>query len=65
MDAAKGMKLPDVHHKNVDPGLFQNIYADSNLNGAYAAGRKICTLVPPGYNSYSDPNLCERASVRG
>ena len=58
-----GMDLDDVHGDKVESGFFQDVYADSNLNGDYKSRRKICTLVPPGYNSYDDPNLCEAASV--
>ena len=53
-----------MHHKNVDPGVFENIYADSDLNGDHKSQRMVCTLVPLGYNSYGDPDLCEMKTVR-
>ena len=58
-------EVDGVHGDKVESGFFQDVYADSNLNGDYKSRRKICTLVPPGYNSYDDPNLCEAASVQG
>ena len=51
--------FPDVHHRNVDPGIFNNVYADSDFNSpSYRSRRDVCVRVPVGSQPRA-AHMCE------